>query len=88
MRKKRWRSKRWDELSPGKKVLAMALTSVQVSLAVSAWTDLALRPAREINGRKGVWAAIIGINFVGPLLYFRRGRRRPWRLPRPFAGRR
>ena len=73
---KRWRSKRWDEFSPGKKVVVMLLTSLQVSLAVSAWTDLAMRPAREINGRKGKWAAIIAINFIGPLLYFRRGRRR------------
>ena len=72
----RWRSKRWDELSPRKKVLVMLLTSLQVSLAVSAWTDLARRPAREINGRRGTWAAIIAINFIGPLLYFRRGRRR------------
>jgi hypothetical protein len=74
MRPHRWRSKRWDELSPRKKVLVMLLTSLQVSMAVSAWTDLARRPAREINGRKGTWAAIIGINFIGPLLYFRRGR--------------
>ena len=73
---RRWRSKQWDEFSPGKKVVVMLLTSLQVSLAVSAWTDLAMRPAREINGRKGKWAAIIAINFIGPLLYFRRGRRR------------
>lgn len=71
------RSKRWDQLSPGKKVLVMLLTSVQISLAVSAWADLAQRPAREINGRKGTWAGVIAINFIGPLLYFRRGRRRP-----------
>jgi hypothetical protein len=70
------RSRRWDQLPPSRKVLVMLLASLQISLAVSAWADLAERPAREINGRKGVWAAIIAINFVGPLLYFRRGRRR------------
>ncbi len=76
MRPRRWRSERWDALSPGKKVLVMLLTSLQVSLAVSAWADLARRPAREIHGRKGVWAAIIAIDFLGPLLYFRRGRQK------------
>ncbi len=69
------RSRRWDELSVTRKLLVMALTSVQISLAVSAWTDLAQRPAEQVNGSKRTWAAIIAINFVGPLLYFRRGRR-------------
>ncbi len=65
----------------------MLLTSVQVSLAVAAWTDLAQRPAREVNGRKRTWSAIIAINFIGPLLYFRKGRRRAGQRLRPFSGR-
>lgn len=69
------RSQRWDESSPWTKVLIMVLTAVQVSLAVSAWADLAERPAEQVNGRKRRWAAIIAINFVGPILYFARGRR-------------
>ncbi len=81
-----WRPKQWDELSPAGKVLVMLLTSVQVSLAVSAWVDLARRPAREINGRKGTWAAIIAVNYIGPLLYFRRGRRRARRGWWPVGG--
>jgi hypothetical protein len=52
------------------------LGSVQLSLAATAWTDLARRPARRVNGRKGVWAAVIAINWIGPLAYFRWGRRR------------
>jgi hypothetical protein len=55
----------------------MLLTAVQVSLAVSAWTDLAGRPAEHVNGSKRRWAAIIAINFIGPMLYFTRGRRSP-----------
>jgi hypothetical protein len=51
------------------------LTAVQVSLAVSAWTDLAQRPADQVNGSKRRWAAIIAVDFVGPVLYFTRGRR-------------
>ncbi len=73
------RSHRWDESSTPSKVLVMLLTAVQVSLAVSAWTDLAQRPAEQVNGRTRRWAAIIGINFVGPRLNFARRRRPPAR---------
>lgn len=69
------RSKRWDELPASRKVLTMLGVAVQVSLAVSAWTDLAQRPAAQVNGPKPRWAAVIAINFVGPLLYFWKGRR-------------
>ncbi len=69
------RSRKWDELSITGKLLVMALTSVQISLAVSAWTDLAQRSAEQVDGSKRTWAAIIAVSFVGPLLYFRRGRR-------------
>ena len=36
--------------------------------------DLARRPADRVNGSKVKWAAVIGINFVGPLRYFTKGR--------------
>lgn len=71
------RSRRWDEYSTRNKVLMVLLAAVQVSLAVSAWTDLVQRPAEQVNGRKSRWAAIIAINFIGPMLYFTRGRRGP-----------
>lgn len=71
------RSQRWDELPPRQKVLLLLLVSAQVSLAVSAWTDLAKRPAHQVKGPKRAWAAVIAVNFVGPLLYFWRGRRHP-----------
>jgi len=32
------------------------------------------RPAERVTGRKAVWALVIGINFVGPIAYFIRGR--------------
>ncbi|WP_257881405.1 PLDc N-terminal domain-containing protein [Gordonia terrae] len=50
------------------------LISVQVSLAVSAWADLAARPAAKVRGAKSTWACIIAINFIGPILYYTRGR--------------
>jgi hypothetical protein len=68
--------RKWSELTDKQRALLLVAASVQVSLAVSAWADLADRPASEINGSKARWAAIIAVNFVGPLSYFRWGRRR------------
>jgi hypothetical protein len=66
----------WSDLSPRQRAGVVALATVQLSLAAAAWTDLARRPAGRVNGRKPVWAAIIAVNFVGPLAWFRWGRRR------------
>jgi hypothetical protein len=68
--------RKWSELTDKQRALLLVAASVQVSLAVSAWADLADRPASEINGSKARWAAIIAVNFVGPLSYFRWGRKR------------
>lgn len=65
----------WDDLSAGRRAGMMVLSVVQISLAVAAWVDLARRPANKVNGRKGVWAVIIGVNYVGPIGYFLKGRR-------------
>jgi len=67
--------KKWDELSTGQRATALTLTSIQVALAVSAWADLATRPKDQVNGSKGKWAAVIAINYIGPLLYFTKGRK-------------
>jgi len=67
--------KNWGDLSPRAKTVILTLASVQLSLAATAWADLASRPAEQVNGRKAAWAAIIAINLVGPLAYFRWGRR-------------
>jgi hypothetical protein len=64
----------WDDFDEGQKAGLIVAMSTQVALAVSAWTDLAVRPAEEIRGSKAKWAAIIAVNYVGPILYFTRGR--------------
>jgi hypothetical protein len=53
----------------------LVLGALQLALATSAWTDLARRPADRVAGRKAVWAAVIAVNWVGPLAWFRFGRR-------------
>ena len=69
------KARRWSELSDGQQTALLVMVSVQLSLSATAWVDLVTRPAALVNGRKGVWAAVIGVNFVGPIAYFARGRR-------------
>jgi hypothetical protein len=70
------RTRRWSDLTPGQQTALLVLGSVELSLALTAWTDLARRPAEQVNGSKAKWAAVIALNIVGPLVYFRRGIRR------------
>ncbi|KAB7744225.1 hypothetical protein GA707_12345 [Nostocoides sp. F2B08] len=67
--------KKWDELTTRQRATALTMMSIQLSLAVSAWADLATRPADQVNGSKGKWAAVIAINYIGPILYFTKGRK-------------
>jgi hypothetical protein len=72
--------KRWRDLSRGERGVVIGLSAVQCGLAALAWADLASRPAALVRGRKPVWAAVIAVNTVGPILYLRRGRMVP-RIP-------
>ena len=69
------KARHWNELSNRQQTALLVAASLQLSLAATAWADLATRPAALVNGRKGVWAAAIGVNFLGPIAYFTRGRR-------------
>ena len=68
--------RRWSDLSPGQRALALVAGCVQISLATLSWLDLARRPRARVNGPKPLWAGVIAVNFVGPLAYLRWGRRR------------
>ena len=76
----------WSDLSPREQTGVLVAGSVQLALAATAWTDLARRPAALVNGPKLLWAAVIGLNFVGPIAYFVGGRRKaPAATPVPAA---
>lgn len=64
----------WKTLTDGQKAGLLTAASIQLSLAATAWADLAKRPATKVRGPKWVWALVIAINFVGPVLYFVKGR--------------
>jgi len=67
--------KKWSDLTTVQQAVILVAGSVQLALAATAWADLATRDAREISGSKAKWAAIIAVNFIGPLTYFAKGRK-------------
>ncbi|ETT26940.1 hypothetical protein RAJCM14343_3567 [Rhodococcus aetherivorans] len=68
------RRPKFRDLSPWQQTLVLTLACVQLSLAATAWIDLARRPADKVGGSKAKWAAMIAVNWIGPIAYFRRGR--------------
>ena len=68
--------KRWADLTPTQRAGIIALATVQVSLATRAWWQLARTPGDRVNGPKPLWVPVIAVNFIGPLVWFRWGRRR------------
>jgi hypothetical protein len=67
--------KRWTDLSAGQKVGLVVLAAAQIGLLAAALWDLAHRSADEIRGDKRMWAALVFINWIGPLAYFCVGRK-------------
>lgn len=66
--------RRWSDLSTRGRVATVALMAFQLALALVAWGDLAERPAALVRRRKTVWAGVIAISYVGPVLYLTKGR--------------
>jgi len=75
MPRKHRQQKKWSDLTRRQQAVVIATGAVQLSLAAAAWVDLARRPAEQVEGSKAKWAAVIAINWVGPLTYFARGRK-------------
>ena len=67
----------WSELSPLARKFVVVSGLVQVGLFIAAQVDLARRPADQVVGSKARWRMIAFLNFIGPAVYFWRGRRKP-----------
>jgi len=67
--------KKWSEFSPAQKAGTFVAGFVQVALLIAALVDIRRRPAEQIRGRKGLWAAIAFVNWIGPISYFLFGRK-------------
>jgi Phospholipase_D-nuclease N-terminal len=68
------RKKLWSEVSGPQRAGLIVVSAIQIALAVSAWADLARRDASTVKGSKSIWAAVIAVNFIGPIAYFIWGR--------------
>ena len=66
--------KRWKDLTPNQRALAVGGAVLQITLLALAQRDLSRRPAEQVRGPKWLWRIITLVNFVGPLAYFCRGR--------------
>jgi hypothetical protein len=67
----------WGELSPLARKFIFVAGLIQVGLLIAAQVDLARRPAGQVVGSKTRWRIIALLNFIGPAVYFWRGRRKP-----------
>ncbi|MGZ6372475.1 MAG: PLDc N-terminal domain-containing protein [Candidatus Limnocylindria bacterium] len=66
---------KFSELSVRRRVGIVLLGAIQLGLLIAAQVDIQRRPAAEVNGSRAVWRLVCLVNFVGPLSYFRWGRR-------------
>ena len=69
--------RRWRDLTRRQKTALSVSAAAQFALAAAAWADLARRPPAQVRGPKWRWAALIAVNYAGPIAYFRWGRRHP-----------
>ena len=66
----------WADLTSRQRRLIVLLGVVQVSLLIATLADLRRRSPEEINGSRRMWTALAFLNWVGPMAYFWKGRRR------------
>jgi hypothetical protein len=71
-------AKRWSDLSSRQRTLIILAVAVETALKVVMLIDLKRRPADQVRGPKGLWAATALANTAGlaPLAYLVFGRRR------------
>jgi hypothetical protein len=71
--------RRWNALSQRSRILLITAAAADGALRVAALIDIQRRPASQIRGRKGMWAAAVALVSsagVVPVSYFVFGRRR------------
>ncbi len=68
--------RKWGDLSGFQRAWIALLGIVQFSLLIAALWDLRRRSSEEVRGSKKLWFALAFVNWIGPLAYFKFGRRR------------
>ena len=70
------RPRRWGDLSPQQKKIAVAAVILNAIIASFTWRDLRHRPAELVRGPKFLWRVWSSLNTTGSLAYWLVGRRR------------
>ena len=65
----------FKQLSPARQAAVVAITAWNLWLSAAAEWDIQRRPAAQVRGSKALWRLACLTNTVGPLSYFRWGRR-------------
>lgn len=65
----------FKKLSPTRQAALAAITAWNLTLSIAAEWDIQHRPTAELRGSKAFWRLACLTNTVGPLSYFRWGRR-------------
>jgi hypothetical protein len=66
--------KSFKEMSPARRMVAYALTTVSVALVLAAERDIGRRTETELHGSKRMWR-LLCLNALGAITYFQWGRR-------------
>lgn len=64
----------WKKLPVAARTAIPILGLIEFVLLFLAIRDIRRRPASQIRGPKWLWILISLIDFVGPIIYFKRGR--------------
>ncbi|MBC8075240.1 MAG: PLDc N-terminal domain-containing protein [Chloroflexales bacterium] len=67
--------KRWQDRSAGQRRTIIMGGALQIARFLAAMIDLRRRPPEAVNGSKRLWTAALFVNTIGPLAYFRFGRK-------------
>ena len=70
------RPRRWRDLSPQQKKIAVAAVILNAIIASFTWRDLRRRPASAVRGNKRLWRLASMANTSGSVAYWLFGRRR------------
>jgi hypothetical protein len=70
------RPRRWRDLTPQQKKIAIAAVILNAIIASFTWRDLRRRPAALVRGPKLFWRMWASLNTTGSVAYWLVGRRR------------
>lgn len=68
--------KSWSDLSPAQQKAIIVAGAAEIVVTAAALRDLTRRPKAAVRGPKALWVLALAVQPVGPLAYFKKGRRK------------